>query len=222
MLCPSWLGFRPWPWTLTRLQSIISFSSPLLFKRRQLIDSSNPLLPTCPNPFPSSSSCFLFVPIFPLQLSLNPEWPCWPLRGNGSETMTSKHSPSSWNRTQTATVTHSSGSQPYLSISEMTLNWWVNDGVNLSQQESLASELKANKEYKFWQTRSILFFLFFLSLVCSSSPRTYFLHLRCLIRLPNCPSIADMKGCQRCDGWVASWRLVTAATSGVRGQMGAE
>jgi len=36
----------------------------------------------------------------------------------------------------------------------------------------------------------------------------------------NTPSIADMKGCQKCDGWVASWGLVTAATSGVRGEIG--
>lgn len=38
----------------------------------------------------------------------------------------------------------------------------------------------------------------------------------------NTPSIADMKGCQKCDGWVASWGLATAATSGVRGEIGSE
>lgn len=38
----------------------------------------------------------------------------------------------------------------------------------------------------------------------------------------NTPSIADMKGCQKCDGRVASWALATAATSGVRGEIDLE
>lgn len=38
----------------------------------------------------------------------------------------------------------------------------------------------------------------------------------------NTPSIADMKGCQKCDGWVASWGLASAATSRVRGEIGSE
>lgn len=34
------------------------------------------------------------------------------------------------------------------------------------------------------------------------------------------PSVAPMKGCQICDGWVTSWGLASAATSGVRGEIG--
>lgn len=114
-------------------------SYPWALPSSQAADSSS----LVPSPFRTSSFCFLFVPVIFLfhSLLLDPEWSRWLLKGCRSETTKSKQLWWPNNRPKAPPVSHSPGPWPYPSVCEMTLNWWVNDGVSLSRQDSLALEL---------------------------------------------------------------------------------
>lgn len=119
-------------------------SYPWALPSSQATDSSSLL----PPPFPTSSSCsslcpcvFFFLFFFLLSLLLDPEWSCWLLKGCCSETTKIEQPLRPNNRPKPPLVSHSPGPRPYPSVCEMTLNWWVNDGVNLSRQDGLSLEL---------------------------------------------------------------------------------
>ncbi len=119
-------------------------SYPWALPSSQATDSSSLL----PSPFPTSSSCSVFVPLFffpfPSCWIQNGHAGCW--RGAAQRQRRVNTASAAEQQAQGPPASHSPGPRPYPSICEMTLNWWVNDGVNLSGQDSLALELVEDKQ----------------------------------------------------------------------------
>lgn len=135
--CPHYRELEPghWPWTLT-LPVISHIPGPFPPLRPQTAHrSSPPLSPPLP-PVLSLSPCFFPSPSCSIQ---NGHAGCW--RGAAQRQRRVNTASAAKQQSQSPPVSHSYGPRPYLSICEMTLNWWVNDGVNLSGQDSLAFEL---------------------------------------------------------------------------------
>lgn len=115
-------------------------SYPWALPSSQATDSSSFL------PLPPPPHLFLLFSLCPHIFSPFP--PCWIQNGHagfwwGAARRQRRVNTASAaeQQAQGPTVSHSPGPRPYPSICEMTLNWWVNDGVNLSARDSSALEL---------------------------------------------------------------------------------